>query len=291
MAHIWRCAIGVTLLAAVMAPWTRDMRAQSSPAVRAQAVDLPGVRLSYTDTGGTGVPVVFVHAATGSSRVWEYQRPAFAARGYRVITYDRRGFGGSTIDAAGPQPGTGADDLRGLIDHLKIDRVHLVGTAAGGFVAWDFVLSFPERLRSLVVANSIGGVQDPDYLALHRRLRPPEFAAMPPDIRELGPSYRAANPSGAERWKELEHTARPNGTPPPQTFRNTVTFSRLETINVPTLLLTGDADLFAPPAVMRMFAARVKGSQSIVVPEAGHSAYWEQPEFFNRAVLEFLAKH
>jgi len=65
----------------------------------------------------------------------------------------------------------------------------------------------------------------------------------------------------------------------------------IETIKVPTLLLTGDADPFAPPPVMRMFAARVKGSQSIVIPEAGHSAYWEQPEIFNRAVLEFLAKH
>jgi len=49
--------------------------------------------------------------------------------------------------------------------------------------------------------------------------------------------------------------------------------------------------LFAPPAVMRLFAARVKGAESVVVPEAGHSAYWEQPEFFNRVVLEFLAKH
>jgi pimeloyl-ACP methyl ester carboxylesterase len=265
--------------------------AQSGPNVREGKVDLPGVHLGYTDTGGSGVPVVFVHAATGSSRVWEYQRAAFTARGYRVITYDRRGFGNSTIDTAGPQPGTGADDLHGLIDHLKIDRFHLVGTAAGGFVAWDFVLSFPERLRSVVVASSIGGVQDPDYLDLHRRLRPPEFAAMPPDIRELGPSYRASNRDGWERWKELEHTARPNGTPPVQAFRNKVTFSLLETIRVPTLLLTGDADLFAPPAVMRLFAARVKGSQSVVVPEAGHSAYWEQPEFFNRVVLEFLAKH
>ena len=279
----------MTLLAGVVALHTRNMAAQSAPTVRENTVELPGVRLSYTDTGGSGVPVVFVHAATGSSRVWENQRPAFTARGYRVITYDRRGFGNSSIDAAGPQPGTGADDLRGLIDHLKIDRFHLVGTAAGGFVAWDFVLSFPERLRSVVVANSIGGVQDPEYLDLQRRLRPPEFAAMPPDIRELGPSYRASNREGWERWRELEHTARPNGTPPAQTFRNKVTFSSLETIKVPTLLLTGDADLFAPPAVMRMFAARVKGSESVVVPEAGHSAYWEQPEAFNRAVLAFLA--
>ena len=279
-------------IAALLAwPAAFSLSAQTTAQPTEGLIDLPGVHLWYEDGGGSGPAVVFVHAATGSSRVWEYQRPAFAARGFRVITYDRRGFGRSTLDASGPQPGTGADDLLGLLDYLRIDRAHLVGTAAGGFVAWDFGLSFPERLRSLVVASSIGGVQDEDYLELQRRMRPPEFAAMPPDIRELGPSYRASNAAGWERWKELERTARPNGTAPAQVFRNRVTFAALETIRVPTLLLTGDADLFAPPSVMRMFAARVKGSQSMVVPEAGHSAYWEQPEIFNRAVLEFISSY
>jgi pimeloyl-ACP methyl ester carboxylesterase len=74
-------------------------------------------------------------------------------------------------------------------------------------------------------------------------------------------------------------------------MRNRVTFASLETIKVPTLLLTGDADLYAPPTVLRLFAARIKGAESVIVPEAGHSTYWEQPEVFNRAVLTFLAKH
>jgi len=282
---------GIVLIAALATFDRSRSSAQTSAAGLEGSADLPGVHLWYADSGGRGAAVVFVHAATGSSRVWEYQRPAFSGRGFRVITYDRRGFGRSTVDPSGPQPGTGADDLRALLDYLKIDRVHLVGTAAGGFVAWDFALSFPEHLRSLVVASSIGGVQDESYLELGRRMRPPEFAAMPPDIRELGPSYRASNAAGWEKWKELEHTARPNGTPPAQTFRNRVTFAALETIKVPTLLLTGDADLFAPPAIMRMFAARVKGSQSTVIAEAGHSAYWEQPDAFNKAVLDFIAKH
>jgi pimeloyl-ACP methyl ester carboxylesterase len=259
---------------------------------REASADLPGVRLWFTDSGGSGAPIVFVHAATGSSRVWEFQRPVFTAQGYRVVTYDRRGYGRSTVDPAGPQPGTGADDLNALMDHLKIDRFHLVGTAAGGFVAWDYTLSFPKRLRSLVVANSIGGVQDAEYQEAMRRLRTPDFLAMSPDMRELGPAYRVSNPAGAERWRELERTARPTSAqPPPQTFRNRVTFALLETITVPTLLLTGDADMYAPPPTMRMFAARVKGSQAIVIPESGHSAYWEQPDIFNRTVLDFLQKH
>jgi len=268
-----------------------SVRGQSSAQAREASADLPGVHLWFSDSGGTGVPVVFVHAATGSSRVWEYQRPVFSKRGFRVITYDRRGYGRSVADPAGAQPGTGAGDLNALMDYLKIDRFHLIGTAAGGFVAWDYALSFPKRLRSLVVANSIGGVQDPSYQEAMQRLRTPDFLAMSPDMRELGPAYRVSNPTGAERWRELERTARPTSAQPPaQTFRNKVTFALLETITVPTLLLTGDADMYAPPPIMRMFAAHVKGSQAVVIPEAGHSAYWEQPEVFNRTVLDFIAK-
>ncbi len=264
----------------------------TADAQREMLANLPGVRLWYTDTGGAGEAVVFLHANTGSSRVWEYQIPAFVARGYRVIAYDRRGFGRTVIDPAGVQPGTGADDLLALMNHLKIDRFHLVGTAAGGFVAFDFALSFPQRLRSLVVANSIGAVQDEDYLELGRRLRPPQFNALPPDFRELSPTYRAANPQGTQRWIDLKRVSRPEGTPPVvQTMRNKVTFALLEGIKVPTLLLTGDADLYSPPAILRMFAARIKNSESVVVPEAGHSAYWEQPDVFNRTVLTFIRKH
>ena len=155
----------------------------------------------------------------------------------------------------------------------------------------DFALSFPQRLRSLVVANAIGGVQDKEYLELGQRIRPAQFDALPPDFRELGPSYRAANPGGTQRWLELEHTSRPQGSPPAQTMRNRITFALLEEMKVPTLLLTGDADLYAPPAVLRLFAARIKNSESVVLPEVGHSAYWEQPEIFNRTVLEFIRKH
>jgi pimeloyl-ACP methyl ester carboxylesterase len=252
---------------------------------------LPGVRIWYRDTGGDGVPVVFVHAATGSSQVWEHQLPAFTAAGYRVITYDRRGFGRSVIDPGGVQPGSGADDLLALIERLGIGRVHLIGTAAGGGIALDFALSFPQRLRSLVIANAIGGVQDKEYLELGQRIRPAQFDALPPDFRELGPSYRAANPSGTQRWLDLEHVSRPQGPPPAQTTRNRITFALLEEMKVPTLLLTGDADLYAPPAVLRLFAARIKNSESVVLPEVGHSAYWEQPEIFNRYVLEFIHKH
>ena len=249
-----------------------------------------GVHLFYTDSGGNGVPVVLMHAATGSVRAWEHQTPALVKAGYRVIAFDRRGWGRTTVDPNTP-PGTAADDLIALMDSLHIDRVHLVGTAAGGFVTFDTALSFPSRLRSIVVANSIGGVQDPEFLELGRRLRPAEFTAMPPELREVSPSYRAANPEGTRKWVELEKMSRQAGAPPAQPLKNVITFAKLESINVPALLLTGDADMFSPPPVLRMFAMHIRHAETVVVPEAGHSTYWEQPDAFNRAVLAFIRKH
>ncbi len=173
---------------------------------------VPGARIFYRDSGGNGAPVILLHAATGSSRVWDYQIPVFVAAGYRVIAFDRRGWGRTTLNSAESQPGTAADDLLGLLDQLGLNRVHIAGTAAGGFVALDFALSYPQRVRSLVIANSIGGVQDADYLELGRRIRPqPQFDALPPEFRELGPSYRAGNAAGTQRWVELEKNSRPAG--------------------------------------------------------------------------------
>jgi pimeloyl-ACP methyl ester carboxylesterase len=240
--------------------------------------ELPGARIGYEDSGGEGSgegpPVVFLHAGSGSSRMWEHQIPPFTGAGYRFIAYDRR------------SEGVAADDLEALAKHLGLERFHLVGTAAGGIVAVDYALSFAQRLRSLVVANSIVGVQDDDYLAMSRGLRPsPQFDALPAEVRELGPSYRAANAGGTARWKELAQHVRTQPT------RNRITFAALETIKIPTLLLTGDADLYTPPPVLRLFAARFPNCESVVVPECGHSAFWEQPEIFNRAVLDFIAKH
>jgi pimeloyl-ACP methyl ester carboxylesterase len=253
--------------------------------------ELPGVRLFYVDSGGSGVPVLLLHSATGSSRVWEHQMPALVAAGYRVIAYDRRGFGRTVVTSKDTSLAA-ADDLEALRAHLGIERFHLLGTAAGGMVAADYAQSYPERLRSLTLANSIVGVQDEEYLALGRRLRPPEFSKLPPDFRELSPSYRAENPEGVERWLDLERDSHAPGEPEaPQPFKNHTTFASLATIRIPTLLLTGDADLYAPPPVLRLFAERIPQSRTLILPEVGHSAYWEKPDEFNRALLEFLATH
>lgn len=237
----------------------------AQPSVHEAYVTVPGARIFYRDTGGNGTPVILLHAATGSSRVWEYQIPAFTAAGYRVIMFDRRGWGRTEVQP-GSQPGTAADDLLALLDQLHLDRVHIVGTGAGGFVALDFTLSFPERVRSLTVANSIGGVQDPEFLELNRRIRPPEFDKLPPEFREVGPSYRSGNVEGTARWVELEKISRPPGPrAPAQPLRNHTTLAMLESIKTPTLLLTGD------PICTRLRPSRKCSRSTSTVPKSSLS--------------------
>jgi pimeloyl-ACP methyl ester carboxylesterase len=255
-------------------------------------VELPGVHLWYHDTGGTGMPVVFLHAASGTCESWVYQLPVFTAAGYRCVTYDRRGWGRSQPDLSGEQPGSVRDDLHGLADHRALPHFHLVATAAGGIGALDYTVAHPERVRSLVVANSIGGVQDPEYLEVQHRLRPPEIQALPVELRELGPSYRGLNPEGTRRWLSIERASRPEGTQGPgQPLRQPLTFARLQTIRVPVMVIVGGADLLSPPALMRLLAAPIPQCEFVMMPEAGHAAFWEQPEIWNRLVLEFLSQH
>jgi pimeloyl-ACP methyl ester carboxylesterase len=255
--------------------------------------DLPGVRLAYWDTGGNGPAVVLNHPGTGSSQIWEHQIKPFTAAGYRLIGIDRRSYGKTELltDPTGPQ-GTGADDLDNLMKHLGIETFHAVGSAAGGIVVTDYALSFPQKLRSAVVANSTGGVQNPEYTAQSARIRPaPTFGANPPEFREVGPSYRAENPAGTQRWIDLEHIARtPGPLPTAQTQKNRLTFELLGTIKVPMLQITGDADLYTPPAVQRQFLRAMPFSEGLVLAEVGHSGYWEQPEAWNKAVLEFIGR-
>ena len=253
--------------------------------------ELPGVKLWFTDTGGTGVPLVLLHANSGTSAIWENQAAVISRAGYRVIAFDRKGWGKSMAEpGTGPQPGSIAGDLDALADHLKLDRFHLVGVAGGGFVALDYAGWRPERLRSLVVAASTGQVAEKAIRDFTARIEIPELRKQPAVYREVGPSYRGANPEGTRRWIEIEAHARQRGAAA-QPLRTPNTFAKLASIALPTLIMAADADLLAPPAVMRIWAAHMKGHEWAVVPDAGHSIAWEQPDMFNEKLLEFVGRH
>jgi pimeloyl-ACP methyl ester carboxylesterase len=263
------------------------------PQVPAQddMVAVDGSRLWYWDTGGNGQPVILLHAGTQSAAGWVYQQPVLARAGYRVIAYSRRGYYRSDAGDA-DSPGVGADDLQRLIQHLKLDkatRVDLVAAAQGGFYALDYVLAWPDNVRSIAIVSSLMGISEADYTAVNNRLRPKFFASLPHDFQELSPSYRAGNPEGLAAWNELEKQAIPGKRITPGR-KQPLTWVRLESIKHPALLMTGDSDLYTPPSLLRMQAQHMPHADVHIVREAGHSPYWEQPDVFNRILLAFLAK-
>lgn len=330
------------LVASAVAFKTAEAAAQSSTApvdivpepaqvsVTEGLLDVGGAKLWFWDTGGDGQPVVFLHPATGSGVSWIYQQPVFAKAGYRVIGYSRRGHYKSETDSkapppapartpAGPMTSYDLDDLRKLAEHLKLGRFHLVGIAAGGFIAAQYAVNFPETLRSVVLGCSLLNIQEPEYQALTGRVIPPGFSGMPVEFRELSPVYRTLNPKGTERWLEIQKNSR--STPlgdmpagevpagerrpapagggfggagvPTDPGRKPVNFATLSAMaeKVPTLLMTGDADLYQNPGLLHFVGEHVPAATRTIISYSGHAPFWEQPAEFNRIVMNFVKRN
>ncbi len=257
--------------------------------MREGLADTPGARLSYWDTGGTGEVVVLSHPASQCSAIWAYQQPVLARAGYRVVAYSRRGF--SRSEAGSPaDPGTEVGDMANLFDALGVDAAHVIGAAAGGGVAMRFTVAHPKRVKSLVLAGSIVGPSEPDWQALYARLG---IAAVKAHVStafiELGPSYRAANPEGTARFSRLSaeaHRNKPGGQPSGVDLK----FVSMQATRVPVLLVTGEADLYAPPPLQYLLAAHLPTHTFATLRAVGHAPYWETPDEFNALVLDFLAR-
>lgn len=259
-----------------------DVQAQGAYAA------FPGVRLWFVDTGGAGVPVVLLHANTGTSDSWKNQFEPFSRAGYRVIAFDRRGWGRSLADpATGPQPGSVAGDLHALADYLRLDRFYVVGVAGGGFVALDYAAWHPEKVIAMVVAASTGQMSESDIQDYSARIAIPGLAQQHVRYREVGASYRGTRPEGVVEWIGIEERAQQAGAPA-QPLHTPNTYAKVEAIRSPVLALAGDADLIAPPGLMKLWASHLKNVQFDFIPDAGHSIAWERPEAFNDKVLQFF---
>jgi pimeloyl-ACP methyl ester carboxylesterase len=249
-----------------------------------RVADLGNTKLWYWDTGEPGEAIVLLHPGSGSGESYPYQQPAFARAGYRVISYSRRGQNKSEL---GTDADTyfAADDLLNLMLYLKVEKFHVVGNALGGYIGLDLAISHPERTLSLVLACSMMGISEPEYTGTLQALRPKAFNDLPAELKELGPSYRAANPSGVAEWKRLHAQI---GTRSPVRLRNKITWAALADLKVPTLLITGDADLWIPPSLLWKIGEKIPNSKIVIVSNSGHAVQWEQPEIFNSTVLDFI---
>ncbi|MBL1292887.1 MAG: twin-arginine translocation pathway signal protein [Alteromonadaceae bacterium] len=249
-----------------------------------------GAGLYYWDTGGEGPAVVLLHPGRGSALTWPYQQPAFAKAGFRTIAYSRRGYFGSP---AGSKSDTGnyADDLNALVEHLNVDKFHILGLAAGGFAVSDYVVSYPEKLLSMTIVCSLFGLWDKNIDERLDFILPKSFGDLPPEFKELGPSYRWAHPEGVKEWIEMEKKSQGDGVRYGQKSKSNITWEKIRAVKIPTFFIAGGADLYQPPSMMRAAAREIPNSETLLVPEAGHAVQWEQPKLFNRSVIEFFRKH
>ena len=249
---------------------------------RLMSVSLGGFDLYY-EVHGEGPPVVFAHGAGGTHLSWWQQIPVMSEH-FRCVTFDHRGFGYSRD--VGDRPGSGAfiDDLRGLLNYLGLDRVGLVGQSMGGRTALGFASAYPERVAALVLCDTTGGYTDPTI----ERLRRQQSTERSP----FAPSFVERYPERAFLYREIQRLTLDREERDGVGVE--VTPTEIQPViehEIPTLLIVGEEDTLVAPAVLEVMHDKIPHSEFAVVPEAGHSVYYERPDMFNRLAMEFLKRH
>lgn len=258
-------------------------------------VETNGARIYY-EVEGSGEPVVLIHAGIANLRMWDEQVPALADA-YRVIRYDTRGFGRTESEDVSF---SNRADIVGLLEDLDETSAHIVGVSRAGQIALDFALEFPDRVRSLVVANGgVSGYDSPDDDASQfEQVEKWEEARDWERVAEWethfwvnGPGQPADRVPAAIRdrvhdWILTNYRAekvygRPQVLDPPAA-------RRLAELHAPLLVIIGTADERGTQAAMRHLAESVPGARLEVFEGAAHVVNLEQPERFNRVLREFL---
>ncbi|HEY9421174.1 MAG TPA: alpha/beta fold hydrolase, partial [Thermoanaerobaculia bacterium] len=254
-------------------------------------VEVPGGKLWY-EARGQGTPMVLIHDGLLPSETWDEQAPAFA-RNFRVIRYDRRGYGRSEPAKA---PFSDIQDLHALFESLKLDRAVLVACSYGGSLAVDFALAHPDRVKSLVLVGPVlsGFPYSTHFTRRNLRNIAPRFQGDLQKTVEAWASDRyitdASNAAARERVRELLtkdpaslKAGRINPTPPERPATG-----RLSEIRKPTLIVLGASDIPDVHAHAGAIEAGIAGARRVVIAKAGHLAHMEKPEEFNETVLTFL---
>jgi len=261
-----------------------------------------GVNLYYEEAGH-GVPMIFVHEFAGEARSWAPQ-VRFFRRCYRTITFNARGYPPSDLpeDPAAYSQRQAVEDIRGVLDYLQIGKAHVIGLSMGGYAALHFGLLYPERALSLVVAGAGYGSKAEeretfrrDCAALAERFErePMEKVAA---MYAMGPArvqFRDKDPQGWEQFCELlkqqsaqGHALTMRGV---QIMRESIydLGDRLVRLTVPTLIVAGDEDdACLEPA---LYLKRVIPTAGLlIIPKSGHTINLEEPDVFNRHVLDFV---
>lgn len=260
------------------------------------------VKLHYEETGA-GAPIVFVHEFAGDCRSWESQLRYFGRR-YRCIAFNARGFPPSDVpdDVNMYSQARARDDIRAVLDALKIEKAHIIGLSMGGFATLHFGFTYPERALSLVVGGCGYGAQ-----AEKRAQFAVETEAAAKHFEEVGMSEAARGyalaPSRVQfqnkdprGWKEFADQLATNSTKGSALTMRGVQSRRpslfdlvdqMKAITAPTLIITGDEDwpCLEPAILMKKV---ISSAGLIVLPNSGHTVNLEEPSAFNQNVADFL---
>jgi 3-oxoadipate enol-lactonase len=243
----------------------------------------------YYERTGSGPALVFLHGLGGNHLSWWQQVPYFM-RWYECITVDQRSFGLSP-DPEGLFNRAHASDLARLLDHLKIERAALVGQSMGGWTIVGYALEHPERVATMVMADTPGGVFTPDMKFERREPLPVDSTPPLGSLPTYAADYFARRPEFAFLYDEVRILgARPPADAGPRIVSLRYDLARVrERLTMPVLCLVGERDLLITPAMVKEVAKTLPGGRFVSVPDCGHSVYFENGPVFNQLVRDFLA--
>lgn len=247
-----------------------------------------GATIHY-QTWGEGPAVVFAHGAGGNRLSWWQQIPVFA-RSHRVLAFDHRGFGRSPCREFHPRHFVA--DLEAVLADAGIERTALVCQSMGGWTGLPFALRHPGRVSALVLACTPGGYHNAEVAAAIASLGERLGAASLGHTPALGASFVRRRPDLRFLYDEIGALNSVDLAAAARLFDPEVRLgpADVEKLSAPLLMLTGEEDLLFPPGVMRSVAGELPGARLELIPDTGHSIYFERPELFNRLVGEFVAQ-
>lgn len=265
------------------------------------------VRLHIEDTGGTGRPVILIHGWPLSAEAWKGQVPLLRDAGYRVISYDRRGFGRSEKPADGYEYDTLAADLAGLIDERDLRDITLVGFSMGGGEVARYIANHGEdRLHSVVFASAVPpyllkGADNPDGPLtqgkadeMRQGLEKDREAFFDGFTRDFFSADGKLMVTEDERQAAIALAHQSDQTAAlgcMKVFATTDFRADLKEVTVPTLVLHGDSDATVPfEGSGKRTHAAIAGSEVVVLKNAPHGCNTSHADDFNLALLEFLKK-
>jgi 3-oxoadipate enol-lactonase len=254
------------------------------PTVAHNNVDL------YYRVDGDGPPVVFCHGRASTHLSWSRQVVSLRDR-YLCITYDMRGFGRSTDEADDPGLAAHCDDLAAVLDHLGVERTFLVGQSMGGFGVLQFALRYPERVLGLVLSSTPAGVDD-EVLVARVREAQEAAAGLPLPGRVFRPHFIETQPEMLFIWlaQQAASPSYPKSFLAPLWYGGGPSAEDVRRLTVPTLILAADHDRSVPVAAAQRLQELIPNARVKVADECGHCIYWERPEFYNTALLEFFSE-